>query len=91
MLALLLAQVGAQAHAYSHLRLGSQQDGPGPLTQVCAECCLSAPLLSAVGSADAVPPVRVDTLVIRLVPRALPYLAIFQPPGFRSRAPPDSP
>jgi len=90
LLALLLAQLGAQAHAYSHLRTGSQQDGPGPLTQACAECCLSAPLLNIVGSAVAVPPARVDTFVIWLAPRALAYLAVFQPPGFRSRAPPAS-
>jgi hypothetical protein len=91
MLALLFAQVGAQAHACSHLPAGSQQDGPGPGTPACAQCCLSAPLLSIVGAADAAPPARVDMVVIRLAPRALAYLPVFQPPGFRSRAPPDSP
>jgi len=91
MLALLFAQVGAQTHAYSHLQPGSPQDGLGAGARPCADCCLSAPLLSIVGAAAAPPLPRVDALVTRLAPRALPYLAIFQPPGFRSRAPPDSP
>ena len=91
MLALVLAQVGAQAHAYTHLRSGSQQDRQGLGSRPCADCCLSAPLLSVVGAAGPQPAARVDTFVTWIAPAALPYRAIFRPPGFRSRAPPDSP
>ena len=44
-LVLLLAQLGMQAHAYSHLK--SDPDSlPGTTTQLCGQCASSAPLLS---------------------------------------------
>ena len=86
-LVLLLAQLGMQAHAYSHLK--SDPDGiPGTTTQLCGQCASSAPLLSmASGSlcirvphqqqADSIAPASIDSTVHRL-----PH------PAFRSRAPP---
>jgi hypothetical protein len=86
-LVLLMAQLGMQAHAYSHFK--SDPDGlPGVTTQLCGQCASSAPLLSmasaslcirlpyqphAAGSA----PASIDSTAHRL-----PH------PAFRSRAPP---
>ena len=86
-LVLLIAQLGMQAHAYSHLK--ADPDGvPGTTTQLCGQCASSAPLLTmasgslclrvphvpqAVGSA----PASIDSTVHRL-----PH------PAFRARAPP---
>lgn len=47
-LALLLGQLGAEAHAYSHLL--DDTDGLPSTTQNCRACLSNAPLLSAVGS-----------------------------------------
>jgi hypothetical protein len=86
-LALLIAQLGMQAHAYSHLK--SDPDGlPGSVTQLCGQCASSAPLLTmASGSlcirvphlaqAESIAPASIDSSVHRL-----PH------PAFRSRAPP---
>ncbi|HXS92823.1 MAG TPA: hypothetical protein VN705_25930 [Steroidobacteraceae bacterium] len=84
---LLIAQLGMQAHAYSHLK--SDPDGlPGSTTQLCGQCASSAPLLTmASGSlcirvphlaqAQGTAPASIDSSVHRL-----PH------PAFRSRAPP---
>ena len=86
-LVLLIAQLGMQAHAYSHLK--SDPDGlPGSTTQLCGQCASSAPLLTmASGSlcirvphlaqAQGTAPASIDSSVHRL-----PH------PAFRSRAPP---
>jgi len=86
-LVLLFAQLGMQAHAYSHLK--SDPDGvPGTTTQLCGQCASSAPLLTmASGSlcirvphlaqAQSTAPASIDSSVHRL-----PH------PAFRSRAPP---
>ena len=86
-LVLLFAQLGMQAHAYSHLK--SDSDGlPGTTTQLCGQCASSAPLLTmASGSlvirvphltqAEGIAPASIDSSVHRL-----PH------PAFRSRAPP---
>jgi hypothetical protein len=86
-LVLLIAQLGMQAHAYSHLK--SDPDSlPGTATQLCGQCASSAPLLNmssgslcirvpyvpqAVGTA----PASIDSALL-----PLPH------PAFRSRAPP---
>lgn len=87
-LVLLFAQLGMQAHAYSHLK--SDPDGlPGTTTtQLCGQCASSAPLLSmASGSLCIRVPYQAQTVGIApasisssVLP--LPHLA------FRSRAPP---
>jgi len=86
-LALLIAQLGMQAHAYSHLK--SDADGlPGQPTQLCGQCASSAPLLSMASSSSCIrvpyapqladiAPASIGTEV-----RPLPH------PPFRSRAPP---
>ena len=90
-LALLIAQFGAQAHAYSHLHPGSnsteQLDSHGKL---CSECLSFAPLLATAGSSGhlfaiapqgvaAAPGVTVASLITRSPAAA-----------FRSRAPPST-
>jgi hypothetical protein len=84
---LLLAQLGVQVHAYSHLK--SDADGlPGQTTQLCGQCASSAPLLSMASSsacirvpyaphAECIAPTSLGTDA-----RPLPH------PAFRSRAPP---
>jgi hypothetical protein len=86
-LALLIAQLGVEAHAYSHLK--SDPDGlPGQTTQLCGQCASSAPLLSMASSSSCIrvpyapqtagiAPASIGTDV-----RPLPH------PPFRSRAPP---
>jgi hypothetical protein len=86
-LLLLLAQLGMQAHAYSHLK--SDSDGlPGTTTQLCGQCASSAPLLSmASGSLCIRVPYQphaagIATSCIDSTVHRLPH------PAFRSRAPP---
>jgi len=86
-LALLIAQLGVEAHAYSHLK--SDPDSlPGTTNQLCAQCASSAPLLSMASSsacirvpfesqAEGIAPASIGTDV-----RPLSH------PAFRSRAPP---
>jgi hypothetical protein len=89
LLSLLLhwAQLGMQAHAYSHLKSDSDSL-PGATTQLCGQCASSGPLLSmASGSlcirvpyqphADGLAPSSIESTV-----HCLPH------PAFRSRAPP---
>jgi hypothetical protein len=86
-LALLIAQLGVEAHAYSHLK--SDAHGvPGQTTQLCGQCASSVPLLSMASSsscirvpyappAEGIAPASIGTDVL-----PLPH------PLFRSRAPP---
>ncbi len=88
-MALLIAQFAAQAHAYSHVRLGSdttdQLDARGRL---CSQCLAFAPLLATAGgtghqSALLVQPVTTaPDFVFASLTANSPTLA------FRSRAPP---
>lgn len=91
-IALLIAQFGAQAHAYTHLRLGAdttdQLDSHGKL---CTDCLAFAPLQTKAG-AHSLPvvfaPQGVEiapaSAVASLTERVLT-------PAFRSRAPPSIP
>jgi hypothetical protein len=97
--ALLFAQLGAQAHAYSHLRAtaaasshaaggqasGGQQD---TRARACSDCLAFAPLLSTTSSP--VPVLWVNHRVSADVPlRGGTTLHVGAPVhGFRSRAPP---
>jgi hypothetical protein len=86
-LALLIAQLGMEAHAYSHLK--SDRDGlPGQTTQFCGQCASSAPLLSMASSSSCIR-VPYTPQIAGIAPtsiatdvRPLPH------PPFRSRAPP---
>ena len=85
-LALLIAQLGMAAHAYSHL--SSDSDGLPSQVQSCVQCLSFTPLLGMVGSshcaaltshatADPVPSIE-----------ATPIASAPSWPAFRSRAPP---
>lgn len=89
-MALLIAQFGAQAHAYSHLHSGSgtsteQLDSHG---RQCCECLSFAPLLSAAGSPThlfAIAPQGVNAAPSE---GAASLIARLATASFRSRAPP---
>jgi len=89
-IALLIAQFGAMAHAYSHvadLSPASTLQSSGS-HDFCSDCLSFAPLLSAAGAPAALPRIEPPALTPRVhaEPRSLvdsrPRLA------FRSRAPP---
>ncbi len=86
-LALLIAQLGAQAHASSHLVI----DPPGvPSTiQNCGQCLSFAPLLSAVSGSQSVwLAARCEAECLVSTPTIL--IANQSPcPAFQSRAPPE--
>ena len=85
-LALLIGQLGAEAHAYSHLL--DDTDGLPSTTQNCRACLSGAPLLSAVGSSPtAFVVARSETETFLPLEPAL----VAQGPAhraFQSRAPP---
>jgi hypothetical protein len=87
-LVLLLAQLGMQAHAYSHLK--SDPDGlPGTTTtQLCGQCASSAPLLSMASSSLCIRvPYQPET--VGVAPASIDSDLLPLPhPAFRSRAPP---
>jgi hypothetical protein len=86
-LVLLCAQLGAQAHAYSHL--GSRTDGSHHFrTLPCLECNSFAPLLTLAGGLSSPPALAIaDPAAVAAVPAIAN-----ERPGFcrayRSRAPP---
>ncbi len=93
-LALIFAQLGAMAHAYSHEPekppISSQQANPG-IHDYCKDCLNFAPLLSAAGAPAALPfslphagRAAPQAHIARLVD--LDFLL-----AFRSRAPPVTP
>ena len=86
-LVLLIAQLGAVAHAYSHLTPDLRSSAPG-LTQVCATCISQLPLLSVIGSSQS--PLPLDHCSSEPVLATIPTQAVFPlfSPTFRSRAPP---
>jgi hypothetical protein len=86
-LVLLLAQLGIQAHAYSHLE--SDPDGlPGTTTQLCGQCASSAPLLSMASSSLCIR-VPYEPQSVGIAPASIDHSRLPLPhPAFRSRAPP---
>jgi hypothetical protein len=85
---LLIAQLGMQAHGYSHLK--SDPDGlPGSATtQLCGQCASSAPLLSMASSAHSVR-VPYEPQTTGIVSSSIGCDLRPRPhPAFRSRAPP---
>ncbi len=89
--ALLFAQMGAMAHAYSHdAAAGSthtQQPQPGT-HPFCGDCLNFAPLLSAAGAPAPLP--FIEPQSPGLAPQAEPDSLFYHRPtlAFRSRAPP---
>ena len=92
-LILVIAQLGAQAHAYSHL--SATRDANGELQRIhtlaCSECVAFAPLLAAAGGSAApllhlpAPAATVTAFAAQPPPRAAALTA------YRSRAPPAHP
>jgi hypothetical protein len=85
-LALLFAQFGAQAHAYSHL--GKDPDGAASSTQYCTKCLSFAPVtIAAGGMPHAVLIDQMEAEPAAAAPTAL--LPTLSPrPSYQSRAPP---
>jgi len=84
---LLIAQSGAEAHAYSHL-VQSQPDAPAT-TQGCGECLSCAPLLTSIGGSQSVILLpRFDDQQLVSSP-SIPVSCVSRPSSFQSRAPPD--
>jgi hypothetical protein len=84
----LVAQLGAQAHAYSHLARSPDPIQRSAHTTPCVECSAFAPLLSAVSGASfpvviaAAEPPTIAVSIAAGVHSAAPSIA------YRSRAPP---
>jgi hypothetical protein len=88
-LALLIAQGGAQAHAYSHLHSGPDRSGvPGTRAQFCAECLLFAPLLATADCRDGPPMLRLGDRGSIALPRVVSLVDQLSCYAFRARAPP---
>jgi hypothetical protein len=86
-LVLLIAQLGMQAHAFSHLK--SDPDGlPGTTTQLCGQCASSAPLLSMASNSLCIR-VPYQPQTVGIAPASIDTALLPLPhPAFRSRAPP---
>jgi hypothetical protein len=85
---LLLAQAGAQAHAYSHLQNGAAKSDFGAAGQLCLDCLSFATVASPGGSPQALEfSVTVDTPEQIRCPDALPIRQALHS-YYRSRAPP---
>jgi hypothetical protein len=88
-LALLVAQSGAQIHAYSHLRPGSNpSDLAGTSSRLCGDCLSFAPLLSAAGASDASFVAATVKVAALLCTSIAPRVEERRHHAFRSRAPP---
>ena len=92
--ALLVAQLGAMSHAYSHdsafASAGSQLRGLGT-HDACGDCLAYAPLLSAMGAPGELPfvePAGRGTTAIAVAGSLIELLPTL---AFRSRAPPYTP
>jgi hypothetical protein len=90
-LALVIAQLGAMAHAYTHVpqtRAVSAQQASTDVHDFCSDCLNFAPLLAAAGAPDALPFALPQGC--RVAPQSqcasLPDLKLLL--AFRSRAPP---
>jgi hypothetical protein len=89
-LALVIAQLGAMAHAYTHVpetRAVSQQTSPG-VHDFCSDCLNFAPLLAAAGAAAVLPFALPQGCCV--APQSQPDSLLDQKIllAFRSRAPP---
>jgi hypothetical protein len=85
-MAFVIAQSGAEAHAYSHLV--QEQPGTPSTTLGCDECLSCAPLLAGAGGLQAVvllPPW--DGHAVLNAP-SVPVTGVSRPSSFQSRAPP---
>jgi hypothetical protein len=91
--ALLLAQFGAMAHAYSHVPHAQEARFQQPIPNAhdyCADCLNFAPLLAAAGAPTAVPFLVPPARSTLLASNPASLLALELKLAFRSRAPPVS-
>jgi hypothetical protein len=86
-LVLLLAQLAAQAHAYTRL----QSERGDTLSRHCTECCLSASLLGHATPPCAQTLPRSQGVTPWIQPVEQQLHTGFRTPSFRSRAPPHAP
>jgi hypothetical protein len=92
--ALLIAQLGAMSHAYSHdAAIGSPTTHPTGASShdPCDECLAYSPLLASAGTPGALPPIEPQGrgLATRATANSLVDLSLTL--AFRSRAPPITP
>jgi hypothetical protein len=85
-LALLIAQLGMQAHAYSHL--ASEKHGVPSTLQTCGHCVSVAPLLTAVGSSQYIWLAHRPATGYVAATETTSIAFLLPCPAFRSRAPP---
>jgi hypothetical protein len=83
---LLIAQLGIQAHAYSHLKADS--DGLPGSTQLCGQCLSSAPLASMAGGSHCIRVPHQANHAGAAPAGTASILHRLPHPAFRSRAPP---
>lgn len=85
-IALLVGQIGAAAHAYSHF--SDDTKGRPDTTQICGACMSFAPLAGAIGGSK--PALHIDRCGSEAAIPAAPVAIALDPhhPAFRSRAPP---
>jgi len=89
-LLLLIGQIAAQAHVYSHLDAKApRSDFTGAASQLCSECLSSAPLLSAAGAPASPFVARVATVATQIAAPLVAHFEIARHYAFRSRAPPE--
>jgi hypothetical protein len=86
---LLFAQLGAVAHAYTHLRSGADGAAANHVrTLPCLECASCAPLLTLGGAAAALPVLEVADAILAGAPPAVARQQAAACRAYRSRAPP---
>ncbi len=90
-IALLLAQLGALSHTYSHDRSAAHQSGATLRSGLCDDCLAYAPVLSGTGTQGALP--CLEALRPGHGPEAAARSGVDLPRNlaFRSRAPPTIP
>jgi hypothetical protein len=86
-LMLLLGQIAAQTHAYTHLRLTGDPAAPGQHTP-CSECLSFAPLVSATHSSHGVPEFQFEDVRTKVDADSVSLISRRTSHSFQSRAPP---
>ena len=85
---LLLGQIAAQAHAYSHLRVTGAPATPAGQHTPCSECLSFAPLLSATHSSHGTADFQFEDVSTRIVVDPASLISRSSAHSFQSRAPP---
>ncbi len=88
-IALLLAQLGAMSHAYSHDMTAAHQSGASS-HEPCHDCLGYAPVLSGAGAVGAMPCLKAQTHGRVAQAASQPGADLSLSLAFRSRAPPQT-